>query len=174
VTVGSGEWTRALVAAHGGTVRAYVARRVDAADVDDVVTEVFVVAWRRAEDVPVDDGARAYLLAIARRVLANQHRGTQRRLRLVRKVEEHAPRRVVVPADDEHAEVHAALERLRPDDREILRLAAWEDLSTSEIGVVLGCSAANAAVRLSRARSRFREVLQEVDPSWTSKAVRRA
>jgi RNA polymerase sigma-70 factor (ECF subfamily) len=81
---------------------------------------------------------------------------------------------VVLPGDDEHAEVRAALERLRPDDREILRLAAWEDLSTSEIGVVLGCSAANAAVRLSRARSRFRQVLQEVDPSWTSKAVRRA
>jgi Sigma-70 region 2 len=44
-----------LFAQHSAAVRAYAARRVPSATADDVVSDVFVVAWRRLDDVP-DDG----------------------------------------------------------------------------------------------------------------------
>lgn len=169
--IGGEEWTRALVDAHGRTVRGYVARRISAADVDDVVSEVYVIAWRRAQAVPAGDGARAFLLAIARRVLANERRGDGRRIRLQRRAELLVTPPVGVAQSD--GRVLGALARLRPADQEILRLAAWEELATSEIAVVLGCSAAAAAVRLSRARARLRHLLQEPSVIRTSGEARR-
>jgi RNA polymerase sigma-70 factor (ECF subfamily) len=43
-----------LFNAHAGAVRAYARRRIDAVAADDVVSEVFVIAWRRLDDVPDD------------------------------------------------------------------------------------------------------------------------
>jgi hypothetical protein len=43
-----------LCADHSAAVRAYAARRVAQDVVDDVASDVFVVAWRRLEDVPED------------------------------------------------------------------------------------------------------------------------
>ena len=45
-------------------------------------------------------------------------------------------------------------------DREILLLAAWEGLTTGEIGTVLGCSPNTAAVRLHRARRRLDDAME--------------
>jgi RNA polymerase sigma-70 factor (ECF subfamily) len=79
-------------------------------------------------------------------------------------------------ADDDRRTVLAALARLREGDREILRLAAWEELSHREIAAVVGCSEASVAVRLHRARNRLgREIEKEerrsgqerdADPGW--------
>ena len=168
--VGSAAWTRALFDAHGRAVRAYVARRAPSADVDDLVVEVFVVAWRRPSSVPPGLDARAYLLGIARRALANHRRGSDRRARLHDRLRQTTPPASEAP---DLGAVHDALSRLRPDDQEILRLAAWEELTTSEIAVVIGCSAANAAVRLSRARARLRAALQGTHVGRTSRISRR-
>ena len=43
-----------LFVAHAAAVRAYAARRVAPGDVGDVASEVFVVAWRRLDDMPDD------------------------------------------------------------------------------------------------------------------------
>lgn len=164
------EWARALFAAHGRAVRACVARRISAEVVDDVVVDVFVVAWRRREVVPTGEACRAYLLAIARRTLANRRRSTVRRLRLEERLRRHA---VPLGEPPDLDAVVDALEQLRPDDQEILRLAAWEELSASEIAVVLDCTAATASVRLSRARARLRDRLQGVPTIRTSRGSRR-
>lgn len=47
-----------------------------------------------------------------------------------------------------------ALLRLRPRDREVLRLALWEELTHAEIGAVLGCTEDAASKRFSRAKRR--------------------
>ena len=44
----------ALYREHGGAVRRYVRRRSEAQSADDVVADVFVVAWRRLGDIPDD------------------------------------------------------------------------------------------------------------------------
>jgi len=70
-----------LFAEHARAVRGYAMRRCDPAAADDVVSEVFVVACRRLDDVPGDD-ALPWLLACARRVLANQARSGRRQAAL--------------------------------------------------------------------------------------------
>ena len=57
----------ALYREHGGAVRRYVRRRAEAQSADDVVADVFVVAWRRLSDIP--DDPLPWLLGVARRVL---------------------------------------------------------------------------------------------------------
>ena len=50
------------------------------------------------------------------------------------------------------AAVAAAMGRLAPADREILRLVEWERLSAAELAVALGVRPGTARVRLHRAR----------------------
>lgn len=66
-----------LYAKYAPAVKAYVLRRAAASTADDVVADVFVVCWRRFEEVPVDP--LPWLLGVARRVLSTQRRGERRR-----------------------------------------------------------------------------------------------
>jgi RNA polymerase sigma-70 factor (ECF subfamily) len=49
-----------------------------------------------------------------------------------------------------------ALDGLRPADREVLRLRAWEGLSATQIAAVLGLSPHAAEKRLTRAMKRLK------------------
>jgi RNA polymerase sigma-70 factor (ECF subfamily) len=71
----------ALYAEHYGRVLAYVLRRAPAAVASDVVADVFLVAWRRLEQVP--DDPVPWLLGVARKTLANERRSGRRRAALV-------------------------------------------------------------------------------------------
>jgi RNA polymerase sigma-70 factor, ECF subfamily len=66
-----------LYAKYAPAVKAYALRRAGASMADDVVAEVFVVCWRRFEEVPVDP--LPWLLGVARRVLSTQRRSERRR-----------------------------------------------------------------------------------------------
>ena len=50
--------------------------------VDDVVSEVFLTAWRRVDDVPGGDAALVWLYGVAYRVIGHQWRTAARRRRL--------------------------------------------------------------------------------------------
>jgi RNA polymerase sigma-70 factor, ECF subfamily len=155
---------RLLFERHWRRVFAYALRRSpDRAAADDVVADVFLTAWRRIGDIP-DDYELAWLLAVARRVLANAYRGDARRDRLLARLHQAAPALQAVEieaADDgEVAEqVRAALGRLRAADAEILQLATWEQLPHAQIAVVLDCTVNAVAIRLHRARRRLSEEL---------------
>ena len=134
---------------------AYARRRCTPTDADDLVADVLTVAWRRLDDVP-RNAELPWLFGVAHRTLANQQRAARRRLRLVDRLQ----REAAVPHEPSAvAAVVDVLARLSLTDREILRLSAWEQLRPREIAVVLDCSPDVAAVRLSRARARFREQL---------------
>jgi RNA polymerase sigma-70 factor, ECF subfamily len=147
-----------LFSAHFRTVVAYARRRAAPAEADDVVAETFLVAWRRLEDVPADAGA--WLLGVARRVLANQRRAAVRRSALALDVA-HTTAPESRPWTD--APVMQALATLPERDRAALLLVAWEGLSTAETAVALGCSRAAAKARLHRARRKLRRKLDELD-----------
>ncbi len=59
--------------------------------------------------------------------------------------------------------VQTALAQLKREDRAILILFYWHDLSLTEIGDVLNCNANAAKTRLFRARDRFRKIYEEMD-----------
>jgi RNA polymerase sigma factor (sigma-70 family) len=156
-----------LYDAHHGAVVAYAHRRTATpVDAQDVVADTFTIAWRRLSEVPEGDAALPWLYGVARRVLANQRRGNQRRADLTARLRGQgslAPDvEGQVVAGDERRTVLAALSRLRPADQEILRLAVWEELPHRDIAGVVGCSESSVAVRLHRARSRLgREIGKE-------------
>lgn len=56
--------------------------------------------------------------------------------------------------------LRCAMARLSDRDREVLMLAAWEQLAPAEIAAVLGCSRSAANVRLHRARKRLLAALE--------------
>lgn len=152
---------------HYAAVVAYVRRRTSVpADAQDAVAETFTTAWRRVAEVPEGDAGRAWLYGVARRVLANQRRGDRRRTGLTVRLRSQEEGTVdvegpVLAADDRRI-VLTGLGRLREADREILRLAVWEELPHRDIAAVLGCAESAVAVRLHRARSRLaREIGKE-------------
>jgi len=152
-----------LTESAGPRVLAYLARRVDPpGDAADLLAEVLATAWRRAVDLPADDEqATAWLFGIARGTLANHRRGQARRRALADRLRHHLEQRLrgaAPPADDTIA-VRDALNRLAPDDRELLTLIAWDGLRADEAAAVLGIDAAAARQRLVRARRRLRAEL---------------
>ena len=162
---------RRLFDAYFQPLMAYARRRCDDALADDVVSETFLVAWRRIEDVP-GDSPLPWLYGIARRTLANQRRGRERQGRLINRLAAlPAPRQ---GGDHENQVVLDALGSLSVADQEVLKLGAWEGLTVAEIAVVLGCSTNAAALRLSRARRRLRQRLTVPDASRTQEDRRRS
>ena len=147
-----------LFLAHFDAVDAYARRRTDAASAEEVVSETFLVAWRRLDDVPADP--LPWLLGVARRALANQRRGERRRAAVVSRVRD-------VRADDVRragpalgSELEAALMALSHAEREAILLIAWEGLTPRQAAAVLGCSAVAFRVRLHRARRRLGAALR--------------
>ncbi len=138
-----------------GGIAAYCRRHSQSpGEVDDTVSEVFLTAWRRLDDVPPGTGARAWLYATARLVMANQARARARRGRLHDKL---TAQPVTYEAADTLADrVHDALATLGARDREVLLLAEWEGLTPAEIATVLRCPGVTIRGRLHRARRRFR------------------
>lgn len=148
----------ALYSAHNAAVRTYVRRRVDSQDADDVVADVFVIAWRRLRDVPED--SLPWLLGVARRVMANRWRGATRAAALRDRMMSERPEPEPSPSmTSEPREVLRALSAMREKDRETLLLVAWEGLTPAQAARVLGVGPNTFSARLSRARRRFRRAL---------------
>jgi RNA polymerase sigma-70 factor, ECF subfamily len=141
-------------------VYAYALRRSDRDTADEVTADVFLVAWRRREQVPAEP--LPWLYGVARRVLSQQRRGAGRRRALVGRLSFAAVAPVEMPGLRD-SPLAGALARLSARDREALLLRYWEELSPEQIAQALGCTRAAAAVRLHRARRRLaRELSREV------------
>lgn len=159
-------------------ILAYALRRTDsAADASDVVSETFLVAWRRLDDVPEGDRARLWLYGTARRVLANHFRGERRARNLSERVQAEvlqttAQLDTTIDIGPDGVAIVAAFARLKDDDREVLILVGVEQLDRDQVAEVLGCSRANVRVQLHRARRRFAKELKKVgvDPQRSTSA----
>jgi RNA polymerase sigma-70 factor (ECF subfamily) len=156
----------ALFERHYDEVLGYCARRVDRTGADDAASEVFIVAWRRIDELEWDT-ARPWLYGIARGVLANRRRAARRRSKLTQKMSGLAhvtgeAAEVIVLRREQDEDVMSALSKLKESDREILLLSTWEELSAPEIGTVLDISTTAAEQRLHRAKQRFTKHLEKI------------
>jgi RNA polymerase sigma-70 factor, ECF subfamily len=153
---------QALYEAHAAAVLSYARRRAARPDADDVFAEVFLVAWRRLEEIPSAQ-ERVWLIGVARRVLANQRRGSTRQGALRERLALHAPRGqpTAVPPFPTAGQTRLgrALGRLSESDRELLLLLAWEGLSNEQAARVLEIGPRALRVRLHRARRRLATAL---------------
>lgn len=141
-----------LYARHAPAVKAYASRRSNATTADDVVAEVFVVCWRRLDEIPVDP--LPWLFGVARRVLSTQRRSERRRLALQGRLAESSVSSQP-PSAVEDRVLGCALRRLSDSDRELLLLIAWEGLTPAQAAMALEVKPATVRVRLLRARRRL-------------------
>ena len=143
-----------LYAEHREAILRYCLRRANRDDAAEAASETFAIAWRRRDAIPIGYEL-PWLYGVARNVLAGQHRSNRRRVAATRRL----PRQLDTADDpegqvvrsEEAREVVAALERLAPEDRELIRLAGWEQLGRSEIAIALDCSPNAVTKRLGRA-----------------------
>lgn len=161
---------------HAARIRAYARRRLSSqAIADDVVSDVFLVVWRRLDEVP--DDPLPWLYGIARRSLANRRRSDARASALLDRIASGrgrelgcAPDRDSAPGDgscerdlDADSPALRALAQLSPADRELLALVAWEELEPAQLATALDAAPGTVAVRLHRARRRFAAALAAQD-----------
>ncbi len=144
----------------------FAQRRVDRSHAEDVTADVFLVAWRRLDDLPerVED-ARPWLFGVARATLLNHRRGSRRRDALAVRLTDASLMGSVDSAADltvSRLDLAAGWARLSDAEQEALSLTVWEGLSSAQAGVVLGCSATAYRLRLSRARRALRRHLDAV------------
>lgn len=134
----------------------YLLRRARRDMVDDVLSEVMLVVWRRIDDIPA--GAELpWCYGVARRILANHRRSEHRHLRLVDRLdaEPQPPDPGVEDSDPLGPELEQAISQLNRDDRELVRLWAWEQLEPREIAVVVGSNPNSVSLRLTRVKKRL-------------------
>ena len=151
---------------HAGAIHRYLARRVGVDEAEDLAAETFVTAFRAREryDRSHED-ARPWLFGIAVNLLRRHWRRERRQLRAyartgidpVLEQTEEADRRLDASAAG--PQLAQALAQLAHKDRDALLLYAWADLSYEEIARALGIPIGTVRSRLSRARSRLRELI---------------
>lgn len=161
-------WFDRLYRRHYKSVLAYCVRRTSVPEAYDAAAEVFSVAWRRRRDVPSGDKALPWLYGVARNVVRHSWRSEKRLRRLAARVAGVGSPAVpdpgtIVVEREEYAQVRHALGRLRPIDREVLRLSAWEGLSRGEIADMLDLSLAAVDKRVTRAKQRLAREYESVE-----------
>jgi RNA polymerase sigma-70 factor, ECF subfamily len=141
-------------------LRRFLVRRTDATTADDALGDTLLVLWRRYDDLPED--VLPYAYGVARNCLANAERGARRQGRVAGRIATlDPPREVVTPVDDDR--LGEALAALPPDDADLLRLWAWEQLTPSEVATVLEITPNAVSIRLHRARKKLADELRKVD-----------
>ena len=161
--VSAAERFEALYTGSYREISGYVRRRVPPDAADDVVAQVFTVAWRRFGQVPSPPEDRLWLFGVARNCAAEHHRSASRWLRLRARLSQEPDAAAHVPGpggpDHDPGPVLAALASLKPRDREALQLVLWDELSHTEAAAVLGCTVNAFELRYRRARNRVRDAL---------------
>lgn len=148
-----------LVHRHRGAISAFLVRRVGRSAAEDLLAEVWIAAFRSRRSYDRSRAnARPWLFGVAL--------NTVRAFWRTRPRDDLAPDVIDVtsvdpwPAVDDRIDgatlLRDVLSRLRTEQRELLLLVAWEELSITEAAEVLGIPAATARSHLHRARAVLR------------------
>ncbi|WP_225821368.1 RNA polymerase sigma factor [Streptomyces naphthomycinicus] len=166
----------ALYDRHAGWLHARLTRRcADPELVREVLQDTFVTVWRSAAGHRGQE-AGGWLWTIAARRLVDARRAQERSARVVGPLPEpEAPGRYepapAPSAEDrvlaglEYGDVGAALDRISPELREVLRATVVDGLTTREAARLLGIPEGTVKSRARRARAELRAALAQLNPS---------
>ncbi|MBI5959393.1 MAG: RNA polymerase sigma factor [Chloroflexi bacterium] len=140
---------------HGRLILTYIIGQVGSeALAEEILQDVMLAVWQRAASFRAESTVYTWLLAIARR----------RAISARQKIPDESPLSDLIAADNtgplealeqqtEQARVREALRRLPADQREVLELIFYHDLSGPEAAAVLGVALGTVKSRLHRART---------------------
>lgn len=157
---------------HASSLHRFLARRVEPADADSILGDVFRIAFeRRASFDTARESARPWLYGIATNLIARHRRSEARRLRAMASLASLASRRIEgdhdvvgdraaqhLDAENEWSAIVDAIDVLPNAERHTLMLFVWEDLSYEDIAAALDVPVGTVRSRLNRARRRLRDV----------------
>ncbi|MFD8007194.1 RNA polymerase sigma factor [Streptomyces mirabilis] len=153
-----------LVEEFSPALHGYFARRAPGA-ADDLLAEAWLQAFAARDTFDASRGsARGWLFGVARNVLAGHLRRAGRAIATADPVEVD-PWQAVDQRLDAAAlapELRRALADLPAEERELLLLVSWEELTPTEAAAVVGIPAGTARSRLHRARGRLRAHLAPI------------
>jgi len=130
---------------------------------DDLVQDTLERAWSKFHLYRRGTDLRAWLFTVMHNVYVNQLRAS----RPVAQLDEEMPELAQAARESDGLmlrDLDAAIRRLPPDQREVLLLVALEDMSYKEAAKVLAIPIGTVMSRLSRARSRLRELMDGLPP----------
>ena len=141
----------------------------DAQAAEDAAQEGFVRAYRQLHRFRGEDPFRPWLLRIVTNLALNETRRRKRGLALLERFGRQAPRQAPGPeriaaATEETREVWQAINRLPQDDRLILYLRYFLELSEADMALVIGKAPGTVKSRLHRAGRRLRGVIENEYP----------
>jgi RNA polymerase sigma-70 factor (ECF subfamily) len=153
---------------HYDSLFVFIARRLGRDAADDLATDVFLEAFAvRARYDQRHPDARPWLFGIAANLVRRHRRSEGRRLRAIAR---QAGRPSVEHEDDAIDRLDGraavpllakALASMPGNQREVLLMVAWADLTPDEVARALHIAPGTVRSRLSRARARARRVLRE-------------
>lgn len=158
---------------HWAEIYRYIARRLGPEAAEDVGAETFTVAFRNRGryDLARQD-ARPWLYGIATNLIGQHRRTERRRHELLARTGGDASSPSFADASDARVtaerlgpRIASALAGLPADERDLLLLIAWADLTYAEAGEALGVPLGTVRSRLHRIRRKIRREFGEVDPT---------
>ena len=130
-------------------------------DAEELVQQVFVRAWKGREGFNPERGSLgAWLLGISRRLIADRYASLDRDRKVISAAESIAPPATDVKSADrvvDRVVVGNELNRLPPEQRMVLRLAFYGDLSHSEIAATTGLPVGTVKSHIRRALIHLRK-----------------
>lgn len=166
-----------ILHAYERLVAATLARRLPAAEVQEVAQDTFLRAYRALPGFRHDAPFRAWILKIARLAAMDHYRRRYRRRDIVMSDfdesgsigVEHAAQAVQSQLDDDARRrddarqlLAVAMERLSPEDRAVLTLVELEEVPMAEAAEQLGCGLSAVKVRAFRARKRLKRHVEDI------------
>jgi RNA polymerase sigma factor (sigma-70 family) len=151
---------------HFRAIFRFLQGRVGVQLAEDLASETFMVAFRRRRSYDRSRAdARPWLYGIATNLLREHRRAEERHLRAyARMTDEYAS----VPGQTpEHLDpgLSAALLELSHEERSLILLLAWADLTYEELAHALDVPVGTIRSRISRVRSRLSALLMPVNAS---------
>jgi RNA polymerase sigma-70 factor, ECF subfamily len=131
------------------------------ADADEAVQETLLRAHRAMASYRAEGSVKAWLCGIARHVCAHMLETRRRGRELLEVVPAEAEARDELALRRRARQLRAALDKLKPSEREALVLRYVADLSHREIAEACGLDEAAARKRVSRALERLRSMMPD-------------
>ncbi|WP_433243309.1 RNA polymerase sigma factor [Streptosporangium sp. CA-135522] len=162
-----------LFTRHAPALKRYVIRRLGQDPAEDVVAETFAAAFQNRDSYdPARGDARSWLYGITTNLIGRHRR---REIALYRALSRTGADSVTEPFTDQVDErvvangarrrLAAALAGLPRGNRDALLLVTWADLTYEQTTEALGVPVGTVRSRVSRARSRLRRALGDIDPT---------
>ena len=131
----------------------YVKNSIDA---DDVFSEVFLAYFKKERTFDSEEHRKAWLI----RVTINCAKDLLGQSAQTQQINEEILADQTTRDTDTYMDLHEAIERLRPEYREVIKLYYLDDLPVKQIAQILSVNENTIKTRLSRAREALKSMLE--------------